>query len=55
MKEFHNPRTVKELRAFLGLIEFQCKFRKDCSVVMKPLSVWSDKNRGIAIENGQRE
>ena len=36
--EFQKPETREQLRAFLGLINFQRKFVKDCSLVMKPLS-----------------
>ena len=34
------PVTVKELRSFLGLVNFQRKFVPGCSVVSKPLTVW---------------
>ena len=34
------PETVKQMRKFLGLVNFQRKFVKDCSVLMKPLSEW---------------
>ena len=36
--EYPLPRTVGELRAFLGLINFQRKFLRDCSQIQKPLS-----------------
>jgi hypothetical protein len=50
---FPRPTTVKELRKFLGLVNFQRKFVSNCSVLMKPLSkltggrgsskiIWSD-------------
>ena len=35
---FPKPQTVKELRSFLGLVNFQRKFVPNCSVIMKPLS-----------------
>ena len=38
---FKKPSTVKELRSFLGLVNFQRKFVPRCSVLMKPLSVWT--------------
>ena len=50
VKDFSELLTVKELRAFCGLIEFQRKFMKDCSGVMKLLSVWTGKERSVVIE-----
>lgn len=35
---FQRPTTVRELREFLGLINFQRKFIPNCSVIQKPLS-----------------
>ena len=35
---FPKPTTVKELRSFLGLVNFQRKFIPHCSGIMKPLS-----------------
>jgi hypothetical protein len=35
---YPRPRTVKELREFLGFINFQRKFLPNCSEVQKPLS-----------------
>ena len=35
---FPRPTTVRELREFIGLINFQRKFVPKCSVIMKPLS-----------------
>ena len=51
---FPRPETVRELRTFLGLVNFQRKFVPDCSTLMKPLSkltggkrssklIWSDE------------
>ena len=36
--EFPKPVTVKQLRSFLGLINFQRKFVPQCSVICKPLT-----------------
>ena len=38
MSDFPRPRTVKELKSFLGLIEFQRKFIEGCSGLSKPLT-----------------
>ena len=35
---FPRPDTVRKLREFLGLVNFQRKFIPNCSVIMKPLS-----------------
>ena len=35
---FPKPQDVKQLRSFLGLVNFQRKFIKDCSIISKPLS-----------------
>lgn len=39
INEFALPETVRQLRSFLGLVNFQRKFVPNCSVIMKPLSV----------------
>ena len=36
--EFPKPTTVRELRSFLGFVNFQRKFIPRCSVIAKPLS-----------------
>jgi hypothetical protein len=36
--DFPRPTTVTELRRFLGLVNFQRKFVRNCSLIMKPLS-----------------
>ena len=36
--DFPKPNTVKELRSFLGLVNFQRKFVPQCSVICKPLT-----------------
>ena len=38
VKEHSKPTTVKELRKFLGLINFQRKFIQNCSILAKPLN-----------------
>ena len=38
VKEFPRPKTVGELREFLGLVNFQRKFISNCSEIQKPLS-----------------
>ena len=42
---FLRPRNVRELRGFLGLVEFM----KDRSGVMKHLTKWTGKNK-ISVE-----
>ena len=41
VRSFPLPQTVKELKGFLGLVEFQRKFVKGCSGIAKPLTVWT--------------
>lgn len=54
VQQFPKPGTVKQLRSFLGLVNFQRKFIPQCSVICKPLSkllgssdkaliLWSDE------------
>ena len=38
VEEFPRPKTVGELREFLGLVNFQRKFIPNCSEIQKPLS-----------------
>lgn len=38
IERFPRPTTVRELRSFLGLVNFQRKFIPNCSLTMKPLS-----------------
>ena len=47
--EVQKPQTVKEMRKFLGLINFQRKFVKDCSLLTKSLTVWTVGSRGKRI------
>ena len=41
IENFPKPENVRELRGFLGLINFQRKFIPDCSVLMKPLTQYT--------------
>ena len=38
VKNFRRPETVTEMRKFMGLVNFQRKFIKDCSQIAKPLT-----------------
>ena len=38
VKTYPKPKTVTELRRFLGLVNFQRKFVRDCSLISKPLT-----------------
>ena len=38
ISEYPRPTNVTELRQFLGMVNFQRKFVKDCSVIAKPLT-----------------
>ena len=38
VQEFPKPKTVSDLRSFLGLVNFQRKFIRDCAVIAKPLT-----------------
>ena len=49
VREFPQPRNVRELRGFLGLVEFGRKFMKDCSGVMKPLTEWTGKKKSTVL------
>ncbi|XP_068225634.1 uncharacterized protein [Palaemon carinicauda] len=42
-REFPRPRTVRELKGFLGVIEFGRKFVRDCSGIGNPLNEWRGK------------
>ena len=48
--KIEKPKTVKEMRQFLGLINFQRKFVKDCSLLTKPLSKWTSGPKSNKIE-----
>jgi len=41
---FAAPRNWKELRQFLGLANYYCRFVKDYSAVVKPLTVLTSPN-----------
>lgn len=49
VREFPRPKTVKDLKGFLGLVEFQRKFIKGCSVLTKPLNAWTSKHKKTQI------
>ena len=38
VREYPKPKDLTELRRFLGLVNFQRKFVKDCSTIAKPLT-----------------
>ena len=44
------PETVREMRKFLGLVNFQRKFVKNCSMLTAPLTKWTVGNKGKKIE-----
>ena len=50
IKNVTKPGTVKEMRKFLGLINFQRKFVKDCSLLTKSLTQWTVGSRNKKIE-----
>ena len=53
---FPKPKTVKEMRSFLGLVNFQRKFVPRCSDIMKPLSILTGgKNTRKIKWNEERE
>lgn len=49
VSDFPQPETVRQLREFLGLINFQRKFIQNCSEIQKPLSALTGgaKNKKI--------
>ena len=47
---YPQPTTVKELRKFLGLINFQRKFIEQCSVISKPLTELTSQSDKTRIE-----
>ena len=54
VRDFPKPRNVRELRGFLGLVEFGRKFMKDCSGVMKPLTEWTGKKKSTIVKWSER-
>src|SRR5215469_8948836 len=50
VKTFPKPKTVRDLRSFLGLVNFQRKFMKDCSGIMSHLTMWTGKKKGTIIK-----
>ena len=51
VEEFPKPTTVRELRRFLGLVNFQRKFVPNCSAISKPLSCLTGGRKSL----GQRK
>ena len=54
VREFPKPRTVRELKGFLGLIEFGRKFTEDCSGIAKPLTEWTGKRKSVVLKWDER-
>ena len=54
VRNFPKPKNVRELRGFLGLVEFGRKFMKDCSGVMKPLTEWTGKKKSTIVKWNDR-
>ena len=50
VRNFPRPKTVKELKGFLGLVEFQRKFVKGCSGIAKPLTVWTGRKNSCVLK-----
>ena len=50
VRDFPRPKTVRELRGFLGLVEFGRKFIKDCSGISKPLTEWTGKRKSTVLK-----
>ena len=57
ISNFPRPRTVGELREFLGFINFQRKFLPNCSEKQKPLSCLTGgrKNKGLTWNSAMNE
>ena len=49
VRSFPKPETVKQLRSFLGLVNFQRKFIPNCSLISKPLNSWLGKTDKLKI------
>ena len=49
VRNVKRPQNVREMRKFLGLVNFQRKFVKNCSLLTAPLTQWTvgDKGRKI--------
>lgn len=44
IKKLQAPNLVKEIRLFLGMVNFYRRFIKDCSTISKPLSRLTKKD-----------
>lgn len=49
LDKFQRPTTVRELREFLGFVNFQRKFVPHCSTIMKPLSILTGGRRSTKL------
>ena len=45
VQNFPKPVTVQNLKGFLGLIQFQRKFIKNCAELTKPLDAWTSQHK----------
>ena len=50
VKEFQKPKTIADMKKFLGLINFQRKFIQNCSTIIKPLTEITGKPEKEIIE-----
>ena len=50
VRNFEKPTTVKELRSFLGLVNFQRKFIPGGAVMAKPLTIHTGKKDKVKLE-----
>ena len=48
--EYPRPKNVKELRSFVGMVNFQRKYIPNCSVMSKPLTIWLGKSDKILLQ-----
>ena len=55
VKSYPRPKTVGELREFLGLVNFQRKYIPNCSLIQKPLSKLTGNHRRSKVLNWTTE